>query len=136
MAAKETQIYATGRRKSSSARVYMSPAEEGSDMSFVVNKRVFEDYFPNKMVQKVICQPMDVVERLGAYNIKVSVRGGGASGQAGAIRLGISRALIEAEPELRGVLKESGFLTRDPRKVERKKPGRHKARKKPQFSKR
>ncbi|MCB0345132.1 MAG: 30S ribosomal protein S9 [Bdellovibrionales bacterium] len=136
MAAKENITYATGRRKSSSARVYLSPAEEGSDTTFVVNKRVFEEYFPNKMTQKVICQPLDVAERLKTYNIKATVRGGGPSGQAGAIRLGISRALIDAEPELRGVLKKSGFLTRDPRKVERKKPGHHKARKKPQFSKR
>ncbi len=136
MAAKENVTYATGRRKRSSARVYLTPAEEGSDKSFVVNKRVFEDYFPNKMTQKVICQPLDVAERLENYNIKATVRGGGPTGQAGAIRLGISRALIEVEPELRGVLKQHGFLTRDPRKVERKKPGRHKARKKPQFSKR
>lgn len=136
MAVKENRTYATGRRKSSSARVYLTPTAEGSDASFVVNRRAFEEYFPNRMVQKVICQPLDVAERLGSYNLQVTVSGGGTNGQAGAIRLGISRALIEAEPELRGLLKKSGFLTRDARRVERKKPGRHKARKKPQFSKR
>ncbi|MCB0358799.1 MAG: 30S ribosomal protein S9, partial [Bdellovibrionales bacterium] len=127
---------ATGRRKNASARVYLTPAESEADVAFTVNRRTFEDYFPFPVMQSVIRQPLELVERLGKYNIRVRVSGGGASGQAGAVRHGIARALVSAEPDLRGELKRAGFLTRDPRAVERKKPGRHKARKKPQFSKR
>ena len=132
-------IYATGRRKSASARVYLTPAEatpESEGVAIQINKRAFEDYFPHATKQQIVKQPLDVTERLGKYAFKVRVTGGGYSGQAGAVLHGIARALEKAEPELRPVLKKAGLLTRDPRVVERKKPGRHKARKKPQFSKR
>ena len=129
-------IYATGRRKTSSARVFLYPASEDGGGSITVNKRSFEEYFPRPTTQMIINQPFSIAERVGKFDFKVSVRGGGVTGQAGAVLHGISRAMVEAEPELRGVLKKAGFLTRDARIVERKKPGRHKARKKPQFSKR
>ena len=101
-----------------------------------VNGRSLTNYFPRKSLQMIINQPLELVERANTYNLKITVRGGGQAGQAGAIRHGISRALEKAEPELRAPLKSNKMLTRDPRAVERKKPGRHKARKKPQFSKR
>ena len=129
------QTYATGRRKASSARVYLAPAD-GEPGKVVVNERAFEQYFPNKTKQMIILQPIAITERSDKYNIKVTVSGGGVNGQAGAVRHGIARALEREEPELRPILKKAGLLTRDPRVVERKKPGRHKARKKPQFSKR
>ena len=129
-------IYATGRRKEASARVYISPVEGDAEASIVVNKRALEDYFPQVTKQMIVRQPLQAVERLGRYNFKVIVTGGGFSGQAQAVVHGIARAIEKVEPELRGVLKKGGFLTRDPRVVERKKAGRHKARKKPQFSKR
>ena len=127
--------YATGRRKTSTARVYLTPAEEDQG-SILVNKKSLEEYFPSKIMQKVVLQPLELTERSNKYNFKVTVRGGGMSGQAGAVLHGIARVLQVAEPELRAPLKKAGLLTRDPRAVERKKPGRHKARKKPQFSKR
>ena len=130
----QTNNYATGRRKNSTARVYLKPAEE--EGKIVVNKRAFEDYFPQAVTQMVVRQPLEVAERLGKYDITVRVNGGGFSGQAGAVVHGLARALEKVEPELRAPLKAAGLLTRDPRAVERKKPGRHKARKKPQFSKR
>lgn len=129
-------IYATGRRKSSSARVYLTPAEDASAANFVVNKKTLEDYFPQDIKRQQVLQPLEVAERLERYSVKVVVAGGGFSGQAGAVLHGLARALEKAEPDLRPVLKKAGFLTRDPRVVERKKAGRHKARKKPQFSKR
>ena len=95
-----------------------------------------EDYFPHETLKMIINQPLVACERVGKYNFAITVRGGGASGQAGAVRHGVARALEKVEPDLRAVLKKGGYLTRDPRAVERKKPGRHKARKKPQFSKR
>lgn len=128
--------YATGRRKAASARVHLWPVEGSDDVIFTINERTLEEYFPDKILQKIIAQPFDITERTGKYNFRISVAGGGFSGQAGAVRHGISRALEKIEPELRGALKKAGLLTRDPRVVERKKPGRHKARKKPQFSKR
>lgn len=134
MAAKP--IVATGRRKTSQARVFLRPVSGDKEGNIVVNGRVFEEYFPRKTTQMIIRQPLELSERLGKYQFQVNVDGGGISGQAGAVLLGISRALIVAEPSLRAVLKKGGFLTRDARKVERKKPGRHKARKRPQFSKR
>lgn len=129
------QTYATGRRKASSARVYLSAAD-GEPGKVIVNERTFEQYFPNQTKQMIILQPVVITERAEKYNFKVVVRGGGVNGQAGAVRHGIARALEKEEPELRPILKKAGLLTRDPRVVERKKPGRHKARKKPQFSKR
>ena len=128
-------IYATGRRKTSSARVYLTPAadEQGS---IQVNGKAYTEYFPRPTTQMVIKQPLELTERLGRYSFMIVCNGGGKSGQAGAVLLGISRALEKAEPELRSTLKKGGFLTRDDRAVERKKPGHHKARKRPQFSKR
>ena len=129
---------ATGRRKTSSARVTLSPAQADADAgtTFVVNKKTLDAYFPSDIDRMLVTQPLVVTERSGAYSCVVNVRGGGKSGQAGAIILGVARALQLAEPDLHDSLKKAGLLTRDPRAVERKKPGRHKARKRPQFSKR
>lgn len=127
-------IYATGRRKTSTARVYLKTAKEEGQI--VVNSREFTEYFPRDITRVIIQQPLEAAQRLLAYDIVITVQGGGVSGQAGAVRHGIARALIKAEPELRPVLKKGGFLTRDSRAVERKKAGLHKARKRPQFSKR
>jgi small subunit ribosomal protein S9 len=125
-----------GRRKQASARLYITPVEGAADSTFVVNGRTMEEYFPHPTLKMVINQPLVATDRLGKYNFVITVIGGGSSGQAGAVRHAVARALEKAEPELRPVLKKGGFLTRDSRAVERKKPGRHKARKKPQFSKR
>lgn len=132
---KEGYFYATGRRKESTARVYLKPAAE-DDIKAVVNGKALNEYFPQATKQMIINQPFQTTESEEKYDLKISVSGGGKSGQAGAVRLGIARALEKKDPELRGVLKKAGLLTRDSRAVERKKPGRHKARKKPQFSKR
>lgn len=131
-------VYATGRRKTASARVYMSPVSSGeaSGAQITVNSRDLTSYFPHKLTQMIVLQPLEITERTSQYSFNIKVSGGGVSGQAGAVLHGIARALQLHEPELRGVLKQAGFLTRDPRAVERKKPGRHKARKRPQFSKR
>lgn len=132
-------VYATGRRKTSSARVYLFPTAGKSDEErgkITVNGRDLKDYFPEEITQMVLRQPLEITERVGRYDFSVNVAGGGSSGQAGAVLHGISRALQIVEPELRPALKRAGLLTRDPRAVERKKPGRHKARKRPQFSKR
>jgi len=126
------QYYGTGRRKTSAARVYLRP---GSGKC-VVNKRTFDEYFPNEMLKMVIRQPLALTETQDKFDLYVGVRGGGPTGQAGALRLGIARALCEYNPELRPKLKAAGFLTRDPRKVERKKYGQPGARKRFQFSKR
>ncbi|MBD3852118.1 MAG: 30S ribosomal protein S9 [Acidobacteria bacterium] len=128
----DIQYYGTGRRKTSVARVYLRP---GSG-KIVVNRRDFDDYFPNQVLKMVIRQPLLVTETADKFDILVNVDGGGPSGQAGAIRHGISRALLEYNGELRPQLKAVGFLTRDARKVERKKYGQPKARKRFQFSKR
>ena len=128
--------YATGRRKTSTARVFLAPASSADEAKFVVNERALDAYFPDKILQMIINRPIELTERVGRYDFKVTVKGGGVSGQAGAVVHGVSRALERIEPELRPILKKAGLLTRDPRVVERKKPGRHKARKKPQFSKR
>ena len=128
----EIQYYGTGRRKTSVARVYLRP---GSG-KIVVNRRDFDDYFPNQVLKMVIRQPLLLTETADKFDILVNVDGGGPTGQAGAIRHGISRALLEYNGELRPRLKSVGFLTRDARKVERKKYGRPKARKRFQFSKR
>jgi len=128
----EIQYYGTGRRKTAVARVYLRP---GSG-KIVVNHRDFDEFFPNRVLKMVIRQPLLLTETDDKFDILVNVVGGGTSGQAGAIRHGISRALLEFNAELRPKLKSVGFLTRDARKVERKKPGQPKARKRFQFSKR
>jgi small subunit ribosomal protein S9 len=128
----EIQYYGTGRRKTAVARVYLRP---GSG-KIVVNRRDFDDYFPNQVLKMVIRQPLLLTETADKFDILINVDGGGPAGQAGAIRHGISRALLDFNVELRPTLKAVGFLTRDARKVERKKYGQPKARKRFQFSKR
>ncbi len=128
----EIQYYGTGRRKTSVARVYLRPGTG----KITVNHRDIEEFFPNRVLKMVIRQPLLLTETADKFDILVNVRGGGSAGQAGAIRHGISRALLEYNPELRPRLKASGLLTRDARKVERKKYGQPKARKRFQFSKR
>lgn len=138
-------VYATGRRKTSAARVYLLVAEgediqknEAGDVkaNIIVNSQPFDEYFPRKTAQMIIAQPLEVTETKDKYKFVITVRGGGSSGQAGAVRHGIARALERTSAEYRPALKKSGFLTRDSRAVERKKPGRHKARRGTQFSKR
>ena len=126
------RYYATGRRKESSARVYLSP---GSGR-ILVNTLPADEYFKRDTLIMRINQPFEFTETEGQYDVKVMVSGGGLSGQAGAVKHGISRALLEAQPDLRPTLKRAGFLTRDARRVERKKYGQPKARKRLQFSKR
>lgn len=126
-------INTIGRRKTSVARIYVAQGEG----KFTVNRRSLEVYFPTEVLQTIVKQPLTMCGLLGQYDIKVNVNGGGISGQAEAIRLAISRALVKInEEEYRPTLKSEGFLTRDPRMVERKKYGRRKARKRFQFSKR
>ena len=125
-------FYATGRRKTSSARVYLSKG----DGNISVNGKALDVYFGRKVAQMLVMQPLELTESTDKFDIKVMVKGGGSFGQAGAIRHGISRALISYDEELRPQLKSAGLLTRDPRKVERKKAGLVKARKSKQFSKR
>jgi len=126
------QYYGTGRRKTSAARIYLRLGRG----EITVNKKTFDEYFPNEMLKMIIRQPLVITETVDKFDVLVRVRGGGPSGQAGALRHGIARALLEYNPELRAKLKDAGFLTRDPRKVERKKYGRPGARKRFQFSKR
>ncbi len=121
-----------GRRKSAVARIYVS---EGKG-NVTVNKRELKEYFPSSILQYVVLQPLNLLEVHEKYDIKVNLDGGGPSGQAEALRLAISRAMLKIDPESRSQLKAAGFLTRDPREVERKKPGQPKARKRFQFSKR
>ncbi|MDG1330781.1 MAG: 30S ribosomal protein S9 [Crocinitomicaceae bacterium] len=125
-------INTLGRRKTAVARVYMS---EGKG-NVTVNKRDYKDFFPVAVLQSKIVQPFELTDTVGKYDIKVNVAGGGVNGQVEAIRLGISRALVKLNEENKPLLKEEGLMTRDPRMVERKKPGQPKARKKFQFSKR
>jgi|TARA_B100001175_G_scaffold96666_1_gene81914 small subunit ribosomal protein S9 len=124
--------YATGRRKTSSARVYLKKGKG----TIVVNDRKLDEYFGRKVAQMLVKQPLELAELSEKIDLDVKVKGGGSFGQAGAIRHGISRALVSYDEELRPQLKKAGLLTRDPRKVERKKPGLVKARKSKQFSKR
>ena len=126
------QYLGTGKRKTSVARVILRPG----DGKTWVNGKTLEEYFPRATHRVLITAPLKVAGADGTYDLRVRVHGGGPSGQAGAIRHGIARALVEADPELRVSLKREGFLTRDARVVERKKAGLHKARKAPQFSKR
>src|SRR5262245_1301827 len=126
------QYQGTGKRKTSVARVILRPG----DGATWINGRSLETYFPREALRTTATAPLRVAGVEGRFDIRARIRGGGPSGQAGALRHGIARALVEADPELRGVLKREGFLTRDARIVERKKAGLHKARKAPQFSKR
>ena len=126
------RVNAVGRRKAAIARVFFS---EGTG-EITINKRALEVYFPSSILQFIVKQPLSLLEAEGKYNIKVNLCGGGFKGQAEALRLAIARALIKINPEDKAALRAAGFVTRDPRVVERKKPGRPKARKRFQFSKR
>ena len=126
------QFLGTGRRKSSVARVILSPGNG----KMLVNKKTIDEYFGFETLRMLLKSPLVLTETLGKYDVSVTVKGGGYTGQAGAIRHGISRALIKAEPELRTIVKKAGFLTRDARMKERKKYGLKAARRAPQFSKR
>ena len=131
--AEKIQYLGTGRRKTSVARVRLVPGETG----VTINGKDMREYFGGReILAKIVEQPLELTETLNKYGVKVNVNGGGNTGQAGAIRHGVSRALVVADEELRGALKEAGFLTRDSRMVERKKYGKKKARRSPQFSKR
>ena len=132
MAKKLVQYLGTGRRKSSVARVYLRSGKG----TITINGRTFEDYIPSAAVRLDVLQPLELTETTEKFDILVNVQGGGISGQAGAIRHGITRALMEANPDYRAVLKPAGLVTRDPRAKERKKYGLKKARRAPQFSKR
>jgi small subunit ribosomal protein S9 len=127
-----TQYYGTGRRKTSTARVYLV---SGSG-NITINRRPLDGYFGREVARMIVRQPLELVEMAKKFDIKVSVCGGGSFGQAGAIRHGITRALMEYDSELKPTLRKAGFVTRDAREVERKKVGLRKSRKKPQFSKR
>ena len=127
-----TQYYGTGRRKSSVARVYLRPGTG----NITINKKDIDDYFGQDILKMIIKQPLNATESTEKFDIYVNVQGGGYSGQAGAIKHGIARALLNYDPELRVVLKKAGYLTRDPRMKERKKYGLKGARRAPQFSKR
>lgn len=132
MAKEKVQYFGTGRRKSSVARVILT---SGKGL-FLINGRPFDEYIPSAATRLDVTQPLVLTESEDKYDITVNVNGGGLTGQAGAIRLGITRALMEINPELRVILKPAGLVTRDPRSKERKKPGLKKARKASQFSKR
>ncbi|MBR5102941.1 MAG: 30S ribosomal protein S9 [Muribaculaceae bacterium] len=126
------QINAVGRRKAAVARVYLT---EGTG-EITINKRTLENYFPNPLLRFIVKQPLNTIEAAEKYDIKVNLAGGGYKGQAEALRLAIARALVKVNPEDKSALRKEGFMTRDPRAVERKKPGQPKARKRFQFSKR
>ncbi len=126
------QYYGTGRRKSSAARVYLTKGKG----EIVINDRPIDEFFGRETARMIVRQPLEKLEMIDNFDIRATVSGGGISGQAGAIRLGLSRALLEYDEELRKPLRASGFLTRDAREVERKKVGLHKARKATQYSKR
>ena len=128
----DTQFYGTGRRKTSAARVFM---KSGSG-KITINNRAIEVYFGREVARMIVRQPFEIVDMVEKFDLHITVAGGGNFGQAGAIRHGISRALLSYDENLRPVLRKAGFLTRDARQVERKKVGLHKARKRPQFSKR
>lgn len=128
----DIQYYGTGRRKTATARVFLTPGKG----QITVNKEKFEDYFRSETQRMIIRQPLQLTDTLTKFDIQVNVRGGGISGQAGAVRHGITRALIEFNNDLRKKLKKAGFVTRDPRVKERKKYGQKGARKRFQFSKR
>ena len=129
-------VQSTGRRKQAVARVRLRPNAEAGDGRITVNGRPVEEYFPSATHRMILTEPLRLTNLTEAYDIDATIFGGGPTGQAGALRLGIARALIELDPELRGVLKQAGFLTRDAREKESKKYGLKKARKAPQYSKR
>ena len=128
----ELGFYATGRRKTAIARVWLRPGEG----KITVNKKNFEEYFPTETLRNIILHPLKLTNSLEKYNLLITVTGGGISGQAGALRHGIGRVLVQSDINLRSILRKEGFLTRDPREIERKKYGQKKARKRFQFSKR
>jgi small subunit ribosomal protein S9 len=128
-----TQYYGTGRRKTSTARVFLRSGGAGD---ITVNQRPLDQYFGREVARMIVRQPLELVDLVGKFDIKVTVEGGGSFGQAGAIRHGLTRALMDYDESLRGTLRSAGFVTRDAREVERKKVGLRKARKRPQFSKR
>ena len=128
----DTQYYGTGRRKTSTARVFL----KNGGGAITINDRPIENYFGREVARMIVRQPLELTETVEKFDVNISVVGGGSFGQAGAIRHGISRALLQYDEELRSSLRKAGFLTRDAREVERKKVGLHKARKRPQFSKR
>jgi len=128
----KVMFYGTGRRKNAIARVFLVPGEG----RIVINNRPLDEYFGRKTLEGMVCQPLEMAGALSRFNVQAKVLGGGISGQAGAIKMGIARALIQADPNLRPPLKRAGFLTRDPRMKERRKYGLKKARRAPQFSKR
>src|SRR4051812_23882521 len=126
----------TGRRKEAIARVRLRPTADPGDGTIVINKRPIDDYFPSATHRMIVTEPLRLTNLTEAYNVDASIFGGGVAGQAGALRLGIARALVELDPEQRTALKRAGFLTRDAREKESKKYGLKKARKAPQYSKR
>jgi small subunit ribosomal protein S9 len=128
----DIQYYGTGRRKTSTARVYLRPGTG----EIKINRRSFDEYFPNEALRMIIRQPLNLTDTTQKFDILVNVLGGGTAGQAGAVRHGITRALLEFNSDLRGTLKKAGLVTRDPRKKERKKYGQKGARARFQFSKR
>ncbi|MDD2444139.1 MAG: 30S ribosomal protein S9 [Desulfotomaculaceae bacterium] len=128
----KVMFYGTGRRKNAVARVFLSPGEG----SVTINNKPLNEYFGRRTLEMIVRQPLELTGALARFNIRAKVLGGGISGQAGAIKLGIARALVQADPNLRPPLKRAGFLTRDPRMTERKKYGLKKARRAPQYSKR
>lgn len=132
MATAASQNYGTGRRKTSSARVFLRPGNG----AIVVNGKPLDQYFGRETARMVVRQPLELIDMTDRFDVKVTVSGGGTTGQAGAIRHGITRALMEYDETLRAALRKAGFVTRDAREVERKKVGLHKARRRPQFSKR
>ncbi|MDG0817051.1 30S ribosomal protein S9 [Bdellovibrio svalbardensis] len=132
MAATEKFFYATGRRKTSSARVFLKPGKG----NITINGKKADDYLTRMQSRMVIVQPLDLLNQIGKFDAKITVAGGGESGQAGAIRLGITRALIAFNNEFKATLKKAGYITRDPRMVERKKYGKSGARRRFQYSKR
>jgi small subunit ribosomal protein S9 len=127
-----TQYYGTGRRKTSTARVFI----KNGGGNITVNQRPVDQYFGREVARMIVRQPLELVELTDKFDINITVAGGGSFGQAGAIRHGITRALLQYDESLRGTLRKAGYVTRDAREVERKKVGLRKARKKPQFSKR
>jgi len=130
--ATEQQYYGTGRRKSSTARVFMTKGKG----QIVINDRPLDEFFGRETARMIVRQPLEKLEMTENFDIRATVKGGGISGQAGAIRLGVTRALLEFDEELRRPLRKAGYVTRDAREVERKKVGLHKARKATQYSKR
>ena len=128
----DIQYYGTGRRKTSTARVYLRPGTG----EIKINRKAFDQYFPNQALRMVIRQPLTLTDTANKFDIVVNVAGGGPAGQAGAVRHGLTRALVDLNPEFRSRLKKAGFITRDPRAKERKKYGQKGARKRFQFSKR